>query len=77
MIDSASIMNINCDPLFKVDHIEAGHIAYFNIAWDKETLERGYIPYIDNIEFIIRVYDNEDWTTPALYGTKILIKHDC
>jgi hypothetical protein len=76
LIDDTSIMDINCDPLFDVDHIESGHTAYFNIAWDKETLERCHIPYIDNIEFMIRVFDNNDWVSPALYGTKVLIKNE-
>lgn len=74
MIDSLSIMDINCKPLFTIDHIDAKNTAYFILAWDKETLERCYIPYIDNIEFMVRIFDNDDWKTPALAGEKILIK---
>ena len=74
MFGSVSIMDMNCKPMFSVDHIDAGHTAYFNLAWDRESLERAYIPYLDNIEFMVRVYDNENWNTPALYGTKVLIK---
>lgn len=73
-ISNASIMDINCKPLFSVDHIEASNTAYFTLAWDIETLERCYIPYIDNIEFMIKVFDNDNWNSPALTGTRILIK---
>ena len=74
MIDNPSIMDIQCKPLFTIDHVDAKNTAYFTMAWDKETLERCYIPYIDNIEFMIRVYDNENWKTPALAGNRLLIK---
>lgn len=72
--DCVSIMDIDCKPMFSIDHVDSGHTVYFNLAWDKESLERAYIPYIDNIKFMVRVYDNENWDTPALYGTRALIK---
>jgi hypothetical protein len=75
MFDEASIMDINCAPLFSIDHIEGGHTAYFNLAWDVDSLERAWIPYLDNVEFMIRVYNSSICNTPALYGTKVLIKH--
>jgi len=73
-IDDATIMNINCKPLFSVDHIEAGKTTFFRVGWDKDTLTRNYIPYIDNVEFMIRIFDNEDWTVPAITGARIMIK---
>jgi hypothetical protein len=68
-------MNIGCPPLFSIDHIEAGHTAYFTLGWDNETLERLYVPYIDNVEFMLKVYDNDNWRAPAFAGERILIKH--
>lgn len=75
MIDCPSIMNIQCQPMFSIDHIDAGDTAYFTLAWDADTLERCHIPYIDNIEFMVRIYDNENWRVPALAGERILIKN--
>lgn len=72
-IDDTTIMDINCKPLFSIDYIGAGDTAYFTMAWDTDTLERCYIPYIDNIEFMIRVFDN-NWHAPALAGERVLIK---
>lgn len=74
IIDDCYIMNIQCKPLFSIDHIEAGKTAYFKLAWDNDTLTRCHIPYIDNVEFMVRVFDNEDWTVPALAGNRIMIK---
>lgn len=74
LIDDTYIMDLQCKPLFSIDHVEAGKTAYFRMVWDKETLERCRIPYIDNIEFMVRVFDNEDWTVPALAGTRIMLK---
>jgi hypothetical protein len=74
LIDDCYIMDIQCKPLFSIDHIDAGKTAYFKMAWDSETLERCYIPYVDNIEFMIKVFDNSDWTVPALAGTRIMLK---
>ena len=51
-IDDVAIMDTACPPLFNIDHIDAGKTAYFTIGWDKETLERSHVPYINNIEFI-------------------------
>jgi hypothetical protein len=75
MVDCPSIMSISCEPLFSIDHIDAGDTAYFTLAWDRDTLERCDIPYIDNVEFIVRVYDNENWRVPALYGERVLLKN--
>lgn len=73
-INDATIMNINCKPMFSVDHIDAGNTAYFTLAWDLDTLANCYIPYIDNVAFTIKVFDNENWNFPALAGSRILIK---
>ena len=75
MFDDVSILGIDCKPMFFVDHIEPGHTAYFNLAWDIDTLKRSCIPYLDNVEFTLKIYDTENWNTPALCGTKVLLKH--
>lgn len=76
VFDRASIMDIGCKPLFAIDHIDTGDTSYFTLAWDRETIERCYIPYIDNIEFMVKIYNNENWNVPALSGTRVLIKKD-
>lgn len=74
LVDDTYIMDIQCKPLFNIDHIEAGKTAYFQMAWDEDTLTRCHIPYVDNVEFIVKIFDNEDWTVPALAGTRLMIK---
>ena len=73
--DNVSILEINCKPVFSVEHIEGGHTAYINLAWDIDSLKRTCIPYLDNVAFTVQVYDNADLGRPALYGTNVLIKH--
>ena len=73
-IDDVAIMDTACPPLFNIDHIDAGKTAYFTIGWDKETLERSHVPYVNNIEFMIRVFDNTNWQSTALTGEKIMLK---
>ncbi len=75
-IENCAIMGIGCPPLFSIDHIEPGRTAYFTLGWDPETLERFYIPYIDNVEFMIRILDNSNWNMPAYAGERVLIKHN-
>lgn len=75
-IDDASIMGINCKPLFTVDHIEPSKSTYFRVGWDVDTLTRNYIPYIDNVEFRVKIFNNEDLTGTALTGTRLLIKNN-
>lgn len=75
MFDNVSILNIQCSPMFFVDHLEPGNTIYFNLAWDLDSLKRSCIPYIDNVEFLLKVYDADDWNRPAIYGTRALIKN--
>lgn len=75
ILDNNYIMNIKCSPVFTVEHIEPSETKYFELSWDKETLERRYVPYVDNVEFMIRIYNNENWKVPALEGAHILLKH--
>lgn len=73
--DNVHIMDISCKPMFSIDHIETGKTANFMLGWDRDTLERCYIPYVDNIEFMVRIFDNEDWDTAALAGSRVLFKN--
>lgn len=73
-VDDVAIMDVACAPMFSINHIDAGKTAYFTLGWDKETLDRCHVPYIDNIEFMIRAFDNANWQSAALTGEKIMLK---
>ena len=77
-IDDSYIMGIKCSPLFSITHVEPGHTAYFNMVWQTEELERNHIPYIDDIEFKLKVFFNEPYSYERIadIGNKILIKTD-
>lgn len=74
-IDTSSIMGVQCDPMFSVEHVSGETTATFILGWDKDTMQRCYVPYIDNVEFMLRVFKNENWTVPALYGARLMIKN--
>lgn len=75
LFSDAAIATVSCYPLFTIDQIEPGHYNYFNLAWDKESLVRDWVPYLDNVEFTLRVFiGTENWTKPADYGADVLIR---
>ena len=69
------IMDISCLPVFTVDRVTGNSTVYFTLAWDRASLERACIPYIDNIEFMLRIYSTDDYCAPADYGIRALIKN--
>lgn len=73
--ENMSIMNISCPAVFSIDHVYERETKYFLLAWNKDTLSRCYIPYIDIVNFQIKVYDNEDWRRPADFGEQVIIMH--
>ncbi len=74
IITDTYIMDIFCEPVYNIEHLDPGKTAYFKLAWDEDTLTRCHIPYVDNVEFMIKVFDNNNWTAPALTGKRVMIK---
>lgn len=72
-VDSC-IMNIPCEPLFNIDHIEAHSQVKFKLVWDKTTLQTSCIPSLDDIKVTIKIFDNANYYVPAKYVTNVLIK---
>lgn len=73
--ENMSIMNISCPAVFSIDYVYEKETKYFLLGWSKDTLSRCYIPYIDRVNFQIKIYDNEDWRRPADFGEQIIIMH--
>ncbi len=74
--EDVAIMDIYCQPVFHIDHVEPGQTIYFVLGWNCDTLKRCWIPYIDNIDFMLKVYDTEDWKSPAYTGALVLMRVD-
>lgn len=76
LFDNVSIASVTTQPMFNVTQVEPGYTLYFNLAWDKASLERDWVPYLNNVEFSMKVYiGTENWKQPADYGTEILIRN--
>lgn len=59
-VDEASVNGFMADPFYAYS-VEAGKCAFSSISWSTATLEENGITDIETIEFILRVYDNNNW----------------
>ena len=67
-------MGIACEPVYNLEHVDPLATVDFNFVWDKATLDRCHVPYFGDIDFLIKVYNNDKWNAPALTGVRALIK---
>lgn len=71
--DEASVNGYMADP-FYADSVGAGNCAFSSITWMDSVLEENGITDIENIEFVLRVYDENDWTADDFFCEKITIE---
>lgn len=57
----ASVNGYMIDP-FYADSVPAGRCAFSSMSWYEDDLEENGISDIEEIEFQLKAYDNEDWT---------------
>lgn len=60
-VDEASVNGFMLDP-FYADSVDAGKCAFSNISWFESDFEDNGITDVENIEFTLRVYNEEDWS---------------
>ena len=61
--DDVSVNGYMVDPFF-ARSLPADTCAYEQIVWPLEELEKNGIGQVEEIEFILDVYDNENWDLP-------------
>lgn len=64
-IDAVSVNGVMCDPFWAAS-VSAGKKANEEIRFSNSELEKNGITEVTDIEFILRVYDNNDWTAEHL-----------
>ena len=75
LFDDVSIADVSSKPLFNVDQVEPGYTTYFNLAWDRDSLAKDWVPYLNEVQFTLSVYiGTENWKKPAEYGLRVLIR---
>lgn len=58
--DEVSVNGFMVDPFF-ADSVPAGKCAFTSMSWSDSALEENSIPQVETIEFILRVYNENDW----------------
>ncbi|MCD8383124.1 MAG: hypothetical protein LUC30_09515 [Clostridiales bacterium] len=59
-VDNASVNGYMVDPYY-ADTVAAGTCAFSSMYWYSEDLEDNGITEVDEIEFELNIYDNDDW----------------
>jgi hypothetical protein len=59
-VDEASVNGFMADPFFATS-VAKGTVAFNSVSWSDSELEKSNITEVETIEFILRVYDNENW----------------
>lgn len=60
-VDEASVNGYMADPFYAAS-VSAGKCAFSSISWSDTTLEENSITDIEQIEFVFRAYDEDNWT---------------
>lgn len=61
-VDEASVNGFMADP-FYAQSVSAGKCSFGSISWSDSTLEDNGITNIEEIEFNLRAYDSDDWSS--------------
>lgn len=59
-IDEASVNGFMADPFF-ADSVSAEKCAFSSVSWSDSTLEENGITEVEEIEFVLRAYDDDNW----------------
>lgn len=59
-VDEVSVNGFMADPLF-ADSVSAGKCAFSSMSWSDSSFEDNGITEVEEIEFLLRAYDDDDW----------------
>ena len=71
-VDDASVNGYMADP-FYADSVSAGKCAFSTITWFDSVLEENGIVEIEEIEFVLRAYDAENWLADDFANENIVL----
>lgn len=64
-VDEASVNGFMADPFYATS-VLAGKCAFSSMSWSDSTLEENSITEIEEIAFVLRAYDEDDWSADDL-----------
>lgn len=71
-VDEASVNGYMADPFF-AESVAAGKSAFSSISWLDTTFEENGITAVEEIEFNLRVYDENDWFNDAYINQTVTL----
>ena len=71
-VENASVNGYMADPLF-AKTVNAGNCAFGGVSWSNHALEELEITEVESLEFVLRVYDAEDWSQGDIINTTVAI----
>ena len=74
-VEDASVNGYMEDP-FYARSVGAGNCAFSRMSWSNQTLEELQISQVEQIEFTLRAYDEENWAAEDLLNTQIAISEN-
>lgn len=71
-VDEASVNGFMVDPFYATS-VSAGKCAFSSMAWSDTILEENSITEVETIEFKIRAYDEDSWSSDDFANTIITL----
>ncbi len=69
-VDEASVNGFMADP-FYADSVGAGNCAFSTMSWSDTTFEENGITDVETIEFILQVYEENNWSADDFVNQQI------
>lgn len=71
-INGASVNGFMCEPLWS-EEVAAGKMTNSDVSWSEASLERNGINYIEEVEFVLKVYDADDWGADDFFNETVTL----
>lgn len=71
-VDEASVNGFMVDP-FYADSVSVGKSAFSSITWFESDLTDNGITEVESMEFVLRIYDSEDWLADDFFNEIVTI----
>ena len=71
-VNEASVNGYMADP-FYAKSVKAGKSAFSSISWSDTVLEENGITEVQEIEFLLKVYDSNDWSKPEYFKQTVTL----
>lgn len=71
-VDEASVNGFMADPFYATS-VSAGKCAFGSMSWPDSTFEENGITTVETIEFLLRAYDQDDWSADEFVSETITL----